>query len=110
MDVLFKFYPWVIEMPSREEMPKFYRRIWLNKEGSASTGTAVAFSGVVKWKSDSEKTITFLEISDCHCKVKLHKTYSDSNEDFIEKMRKLSQLASNFADFLQKDIEATNAK
>ena len=94
-------------------MSTFSRRIWLNKEDSASTGSAVAFSGTCKWRNEPEETVTFLEIADCHCKVRLHKTYADSNKDFIEKMRKLSQLASDFADFIEKEYheqEADNAK
>ena len=84
-------------------MKIFSRRVWLNKETSASTGAAIAFCGPTKWSKGDEEIHTFFEISDCHCKVRLHKTYSDSTDDFVAKMRKLSRLASDFADFLESE-------
>ena len=82
-------------------MQTFSRRVWLNPASSASTGAAVAFCGLTKWGKDEEEIHTFFEVSDCHCKVRLHKTYSDTTAEFIEKMRTLSRLASDFADFLE---------
>lgn len=83
------------------DMPTFSKRVWLNSDLSPSTGAAVAFCGPTKWNKGDEERVTFFEISDCHCKVRLHKTYSDTTEDFVEKIRKLSSLASDFADFLE---------
>jgi hypothetical protein len=82
-------------------MPIFSRRVWLNKDTSGSTGAAVAFCGPAKWNNKEQEIHTFFEVSDCHCKVRLHKTYSDTSAEFIEKMRTLSKLASDFADFLE---------
>lgn len=79
---------------------KYAKRVWLNKEGSPSTGAAVAFHGEVTWRDTSEIT-TFFEVSDCHCKARLHKIKDDSLSDFIEKLRVLAKTAEDFANFLE---------
>lgn len=43
---------------------------------------------------------TFFVVSDCHCSARLHKTEDDSMEDFILKLRTLSNEATKFADYL----------
>jgi len=80
-----------------EEM--YSKRLWLNQENSPSTGAVVAYHGAANWK-DGE-VCTFLELSDCHGKVRLHKAKTDSTEDFIRKLRKLAGFAHAFADFLE---------
>lgn len=84
---------------------KYAKRVWLNKEGSPSTGSAVAFHGNITWRDEQELS-TFFEVSDCHCKVRLHRIKDDSLSDFIEKLRVLAKTAEDFADFLDLELEA----
>lgn len=68
-------------------MSKVYynRRIWLNPENSRSTGSLVCFDGITEF-SDGTDRDSFIEIADCHGKVRLHKLNDDSVTEFIQKL------------------------
>ena len=80
----------------------YSKRVWLNPDDSPSTGSVVAFYGAPNWKDD-DGDFAFLEVSSCHRKVRLHKTNKDTLQEFADKMRKLAEVANNFADFLESD-------
>lgn len=82
-------------------------RVWLNKHDSSNTGSVVAFHGESSWKDeDGEFPLdSMLEISDCHGKIRLHKTEKDTDQDFIDKLELLSKTINNFIYYL-KDNEA----
>ena len=85
-------------------MRNYSQRHWLNEGSHSSTGSVVAFSGKAAWgyKGKREET-TFLEISDCHAKVKLHRSGCDTMEEFIEKMQKLRDVVDAFVAHLRKE-------
>lgn len=84
------------------------RRIWLNPDSSASTGSAVAYHGKAWWKpKDTVDTAMFFEVSDCHGKVRLHKTDHETNKEFTDKLRTLASLACELADHIDSQ-ENTN--
>lgn len=58
---------------------------WLNKENSPSTGSIVCFDGDVEYTEGLEPCV-FVEIADCHQKVRLHKSHTDTTEEFIDKI------------------------
>lgn len=68
-------------------MSKVYynHRIWLNSESSRSTGSVVCFDGKTEF-SDGAARDSFIEIADCHGKVRLHKSSDDSVTEFIQKL------------------------
>jgi len=78
---------------------KYSKQAWLNIKGSPSTGAVVAYHGPSPWSEDTDKT--FLEVSDCHYKVRLHKTDVESMRNFIRKLRKLAKIAEDFATWLE---------
>ena len=80
---------------------KYNKRVWLNKSSSPSTGSVTAFHGPAKYGRDKTDIWTWLEISDCHVKARLHKTNDDTMQDFINKMKKLRKIISDFIDFLE---------
>jgi hypothetical protein len=92
-------------MNNKEEKPFYSNRVWLNKDSSASTGSVVAFHGETTYGQCDPVITTFLEIADCHGKVKIHKIKIDSMEDYTSKLRRLSRVISNFADYLEVDIK-----
>ena len=69
-------------------METFSKREWLNKEDSPSTGSIVAFDGLIKEEDGTEYRSTFLQVADCFGKVKLHKSCYDTIEDFVDKMKR----------------------
>ena len=86
----------------------YSKRVWLNEENSPSTGSVVAFDGFVR--DDKEKwRSTFLELSDCYGKARLHKASYDSTEDFIEKMKLLRNEIDSFIDYLEKEEQNEKA-
>lgn len=78
----------------------YSKRKWLNKAGSPSTGSAVAYYGPMPWGKKKEPYLYF-EVSDCHNSVRLHQTENEPRNAFIRKMRKLAKMANEFADFLE---------
>lgn len=84
----------------------YCKREWLNSQDSPSTGSVVAYDGIVKY-SDEEYRSTFLQIGDCYGKVKLHKASYDTMEDFIEKMKKLRTTIDEFIAHLEENKEET---
>lgn len=79
-------------------MKTYCDRVWLNSENSRSTGSVVAFDGMVEYSGDDtdKDRTTFLEVSDCHCKISLHQAHWDTDEDFIEKMKLLRHVINDF--------------
>lgn len=78
-------------------------RTWLNPINSDSTGSVVAYDGeVTDLDSGKKYPHTFLEISDCRGKARLHLTSDDTKEQFIEKMKMLKYEIELFINHLEK--------
>jgi hypothetical protein len=85
---------------------RYNSRVWLNALNSDSTGSVVAFDGMVTdLDTKNEYTQRFLEIADCRNKVRLHKTSDDNDEHFIQKMKLLRYEIDLFINHLEKDIQ-----
>jgi hypothetical protein len=79
-------------------------REWLNPNDSASTGSVCAFHGESTWiSSDGDSNVMFLEIADCHGKSRIHMGKTDTPQMFVEKLRKLTSVITDFADFIEKE-------
>lgn len=72
----------------------------LNANKSPSTGAVTAYAGKSPWPK-AFKEYMFLEISDCHNKVRLHTSQLDSRKDFIAKMKKLRNEIDAFIEHLE---------
>lgn len=85
-------------------MESFSRRVWLNPEGHASTGSVVVFDGVSTWLDEQGKPerALIVEIADCHGKVRLHQAKTDTREEFTTKVRTLRDVLSEFLEHLDK--------
>lgn len=87
----------------------YNRRTWLNPTSSDSTGSVVAFDGyVTDLDNGNQYPQLFLEISDCHRKIRLHQTSDDSREDFIVKMKLLQNEISLFIGALEDKLVGEN--
>lgn len=83
-------------------MQDYSKRCWLNEDGHSSTGSVVAFHGDSPWDRDGKRDkLTYLEIADCHNKVRLHRSDLDSVEEFIDKMEKLRDVIDGFITHLR---------
>jgi hypothetical protein len=83
----------------------YNQRKWLNKKSSANSGSVVAYHGPSPHGSSSKKpsTYTFFEVGDCHQTCRLHRGDKDTMADYIAKIRKLQKVASDYADWLEKN-------
>ena len=73
---------------------------WLNEFESPSTGSIVCFDGFREY-SDFPDRCTFIEIADCHQKIRLHKAQGDTLEDFIAKATKMRNALTYFINHLE---------
>lgn len=83
-------------------MKNYVRRAWLNDETSASTGSVCAFDGQAHWTKDIKRT-SFLELTDCHCKIRLYLAENDTHEQFLNKMIKLRDFVDDFINHLKQE-------
>lgn len=86
-------------------MSKVYynRRTWLNSGNSRSTGSVVCFDGKTEF-SDGADRDAFIEIADCHGKVRLHKSSDDSVTEFIQKLSTMRNEIDFFIDHLKTKV------
>lgn len=85
-------------------MKAYKRQVWLNRKGSSSTGSVVAFDGIDKdWEGESFRN-TFLQINDCNRSITLHKTENDSISQFVQKLDKLENVIRDFKEHLNTTI------
>jgi len=83
-------------------MSEYSRRQWLNPDGHPSTGSVVAYHGESPWDRDGKPDVmTILEISDCHSKVRLHRSEKDTLEEFVGKMETLRDVIDDFVAHLR---------
>lgn len=82
----------------------YNKRVWLNKENSASTGNMIAFDGLTTLRKEKIRN-TFLSISDCYSTIRLHPTEDDTMDDFIDKMKILRNNISDFISYLENNKE-----
>jgi hypothetical protein len=78
----------------------FVRREFLNDEDSPFTGTAVAYDGPDPW--DMDDTDTFLEVGDCHNKVRLHESTLEGRGHYIQKLKTLRAVVDDFIRHLER--------
>ena len=81
----------------------YNKRVWLNKEGSPSTGNVVCFDGNTTWHGEKMRN-TFLQISDCNWSIRLHKTEDDSITDFVDKLKLLNKEIGEFIKHLENNL------
>lgn len=80
----------------------YYKSITqLNPDDSPSTGSLVCYDGDIEYSDDGEQPCMFVEIADCHGKVRLHRTHTDTTEDFLVKLDFLIIQLTKFRNFLE---------
>lgn len=85
----------------KRAMKVYKKQVWLNRKGSSSTGSVVAFDGIDKdWKGESFRN-TFIQINDCSRSITLHKTENDSIPQFVQKLDKLECIIRDFKEHLK---------
>ena len=83
-------------------MTKYVKKVWLNPDESASTGSVCVFDGILQYKS-TEPGIrsSFIDIKDCVRSIHLHRAYEDTEQDFINKVESLRDVLNGFIEHLK---------
>ena len=83
---------------------QYCKKEFLTDENEPSTSTVVSFSGPITWGPDEQpKWVDFLEISSCHEKARLHRTYEMTLEDWIAQVEKLRNHINDYIEFLKSE-------
>ena len=81
----------------------YCKKEFLTKEPEPSTSTVVSFYGDIKWSKDVEGgNISFLEISSCHERARLHRTFEMTHEEWLKQVCKLRDHINDYISFLEK--------
>lgn len=72
-------------------------RDWLNTESSSSTSSVVCFDGIC----DNGERRSYVEITDCYHKIKLHNVEGESKEAYISKLKCLHGRLEQYINYLQ---------
>ena len=79
-------------------MKKYNKRTWLNSTDSHYTGSIVSHDGIVINRGKPPARYTFIEISDCHGKTRIH---YDDNLDMEAYIEKLTLIRNELDDFIE---------
>jgi hypothetical protein len=78
-------------------------RVWLNPPSSHFTGSVVCHDGVVTNQDRPAARYTFVEVSSCHGKVRLHTDKNFGMSEFITKLETLRDEIDAFVDYLKEE-------
>lgn len=81
----------------------YNKRVWLNTEQSHYTGSIVLFDGVVSNQRKPAERYTFIEVSDCHGKSRIHYDHNLDMNAYIEKLKTIRNEIDNFISHLEKN-------
>ena len=84
-------------------MLHYNSRIWLNPEDISSTGSIVCYAGESPWKGI--KYTRFVEVADCHGKVRLHQTDKETLPAYIKKLKTMHAALGDYIRELEKEDE-----
>ena len=80
----------------------YCKKEFLTDSPEPSTSTVVSFYGDIKWsKDESGGNVSFLEISSCHERARLHRTYDMTEQDWIKQVKKLRDHINEYLEFLE---------
>lgn len=84
-------------------LPETYcNKEFLTDAPEPGTSTVVSFHGNVIWHTGSgPEQLSFLEISSCHERARLHRTYDMTEQQWIEQVRRLRDHINKYLDFLE---------
>lgn len=79
-----------------KRVTNYCSRTWLNPEDSAATGSIVCYDGYI-----SDERISFVEISSCSSKAKLHQYKDSTPEEFLNKVKLVREELNKFINHLE---------
>ena len=81
---------------------KYCTKDFLTSLQEPSTSSIVCFYGDIKWSKDEDGgNVSFIEISSCHEKARLHRTFEMTEEEWIQQVKKLKSSIDDYLAFLE---------
>ena len=88
------------------EGKRWVKKQFLTDENEPSTSTVVSFYGDIKWDKDAAGgNVSFLEISSCHERARLHRTFEMTHAEWIEQVRRLYEHIGGYLKHLENIVE-----
>lgn len=79
---------------------------FLTDSPEPSTSTVVSFYGDVQWSEyDRDTRLGFVEVSNCHERARLHKTYSMSDKEWYAQVVRLRDHLNRYLEFLEDEVD-----
>ena len=89
----------------------YCKKEFLTSSPEPSTSTIVSFYGDIKWsKNEDGGNVSFIEISSCHERARLHRTFEMTEQQWIDQVKKLKSHIGEYLSFLEKQNEVDNEK
>ena len=80
----------------------YCKKEFLTDSPEPSTSSVVSFSGLIQWGSnDKPEPVNFLEISNCHEKARLHRTFEMTSGEWISQLQRLQGHIGDYVDYLK---------
>ena len=80
----------------------YCKKEFLTDSPEPSISTVVSFYGDIKWsKDESGGNVSFLEISSCHERARLHRTHEMTEQDWIDQVKRLRDHINEYLEFLE---------
>ena len=82
-------------------------KTWCKKEfltdaPKPSTSTVVSFSGEVQYRNDEKpELVSFLEISSCNSKIRLHRKNEQTFQEWVEELIRLRDHIDDYLNFFE---------
>jgi len=80
---------------------KYCKKEFLTDEHESSTSTVVSWHGDIEWSKNNSGNISFLEISNCYERARLHRTYEMTMQEWIDQVQRLYDHISDYLTFLK---------
>ena len=83
-------------------MAAYCKKEFLTDSPEPSTSSVVSYSGLVQWgNNEKPEPLNFLEISSCHERARLHRTYEMTAQEWIDQVRRLREHIDCYLEFLE---------
>ena len=90
-------------------MDTYNTRTWLNTANSHYTGSIVCHDGVVSNLGKPPTRYTFVEISSCHTKARIHYDENLDMASYITKLKIIQHELQQFIDYLEQPHVKNNS-
>lgn len=90
-------------------MHKTYcKKEFLTDSPEPSTSTVVSFSGDIQYGcSETPELVSFLEISSCNSKIRLHRKHEQTFQEWVEELRRLRDHINDYLNFFEEIKEGS---